>query len=109
MESRRGHEKVPPTIQSAPARQVAGQFGLAESTVRPLIHAFLNDKRRRNWFQEIGVPSKRGFAFAPTLVPRQSYSRIRSQNNIWRVGFHRRGYREAMRIQLADFRKSRAF
>jgi len=51
----------------------------------------------------------RGFAFAPMLVPRRSCSRIRSQNKIWRVGFHRRGYREAMRIQLADFRKSRAF
>ncbi len=41
--------------------------------------------------------------------PCQSCSRVRSQNSIGRGGFHRRGYREAMRIRLADFRQSGIF
>ena len=46
--------------------------------------------------------------FAAMLVPRQSCNLVRRQNSIWRGGFQRREYREAMRIQFADFQKSRA-
>jgi hypothetical protein len=35
------------------------------------------------------------------LVPRQSCNRVRSQNSIWRGGFHRCEYREAIRPRQA--------
>jgi hypothetical protein len=55
------------------------------------------------------VAINRGFAFAPMLVPRQSFNHVRSQNSIWRGGFHRCEYREAMRIRPADCRQSGIF
>ena len=83
--------------------------GLAEAEKVPGRATFATDVL--NWFQEDerSGEQERSRVCSPCSSHANLASRIRSQNSIWRGGFHRRGYREAMRIQPADFRKSRAF